>query len=589
MSQCFGTNNSCIGRNVSAFGSDIVNDIRNSICFGDKEIRTIFPNSFVCDLGREVVPFYNIYLSGVILNTSTGSNYITQEQANGIYQTLSGMGAYQLVSNMGDYLLRSGGNMVGSINMSGNAINTTQSTFTSGQLVSKNYVDTTVGNYLPLSGGTMTGALNLNNNQLTNVSKMTTSNGTFNVGYNNTDGYTSTNINVVCGNNNSITQNDQIIFGVGNSILSNETVVIGRRNQNISNPNGIVFGLNNSISAGSSNIIGSFNTIGNISNGYFTQCIGSNNISNGQYASCIGSDITNNTPNSLCLGNSAISTIFPNSLICDLGTSAKPYKDVYVSGEIKTAGLSKLDLQSINSFFIGIMFQHGSGLLTTMSNSLWTAAGSTSSAASTYATINNFTRQLCCGLWTFPTPADGQQCGYISTATTGIQVSTGFQFGLLSALGIADSAYNVNNCQNFWGLWNVSTAIPLAQTTQLSVQRNMICFGSNTTDANICIYTAGALNTVKQVDLGANFPSNRPSGAASTNFYRFSFYWDGTKIFYKAINTTSNITVQGSFTPLATDMPISSISLYPQCLRIMGSPNTTGQARLQVQRFGVFY
>ena len=248
-----------------------------------------------------------------------------------------------------------------------------------------------------------------------------------------------------------------------------------------------------------------------------------------------------------------------------------------------------LELQSINSFFMGIMFQNGSGLLTNMSNSLWTATGSSSSAASSYAVTNNFTRQLCCALWTTTALADGASCGYISTATTGIQVSIGFQFGLLSALGIADSAYNANNCQNFWGLWNVATGIVLNQSTQLSVQRNMICFGSNTTDANICIYTAGASSTVKQVDLGANFPANRPSGALSTNFYRFSFYWDGTKIYYKAINTTLNITVQGSFTPLTTDIPATTISLYPQCVRVMGTPQSNGQARLQVQRFGVFY
>ena len=110
-----------------------------------------------------------------------------------------------------------------------------------------------------------------------------------------------------------------------------------------------------------------------------------------------------------------------------------------------------------------------------------------------------------------------------------------------------------------------------------------------TTTCSTTTAGAGALNTVKQVDLGTNFPANRPSGALSTNFYRFSFYWDGTKIYYKAINTTLNITVQGSFTPLSTDIPVSTISLYPQCVRVMGTPQSNGQARLQVQRFGVFY
>lgn len=480
------------------------------------------------------------------------------------------------------YLQLTGGALTGQVS-------TNQTPTLSTQLVPKSYVDTTVGNYLLKSGGTMTGSINMGATQITNASKISTISGTFNIGFNNTNNYTSTDLNILCGNSNIINANENIIFGVSNSITSNQTNVVGRGNTNINTGLGNVFGFFNSVISTSANVIGYNNNVGGTTAGYYSNCIGVNNILNGLYASGIGSDITNNTPNSLCLGDNAISTIFPNSAVCDLGTSAKPYKDIYYSGEIKATGISKLDLQSINSFFIGIMFQNGSGLLTNISNSLWTAAGSSSSAASSYAVTNNFTRQLCCALWTTTALADGAQCGYVSTSLTGIQVSMGFQFGLLSALGIADSTYNANNCQNFWGLWNVATTIVLNQATQLSVQRNMICFGSNTTDANICIYTAGALSTVKQVDLGANFPANRPSGALSTNFYRFSFYWDGTKIYYKAINTTSNITVQGSFTPLSTDIPVSTISLYPQCVRVMGTPQSNGQARLQVQRFGVFY
>ena len=313
LSQCFGTNNTCVGRNASAFGSDIANDTRNSICLGDRQIATIFPNSLICDLGRDVVPFKNIYVSGSISNMSSGSNYITQEDANGIYQPLSGMGAYQLVSNMGLYQLVSG-----------------------------------MGAYLSKTGGTMTGTINLNNNQLTNVSKMTTSNGTFNVGYNNADSYISTTINIACGNNNSITNNDQIIFGANNSILSNQTLVVGRNNININTGLGNVIGRSNTVSAPAYvQCFGTSNTIG--SSGYYNVCIGSSNNCNAQYASCIGSDITNNTPNSLCLGNSAISTIFPNSLVCDLGTSTKPFKDIYYSGELIKES-SKLDLNYINSF-----------------------------------------------------------------------------------------------------------------------------------------------------------------------------------------------------------------------------------------------
>jgi hypothetical protein len=134
-----------------------------------------------------------------------------------------------------------------------------------------------------------------------------------------------------------------------------------------------------------------------------------------------------------------------------------------------------------------------------VSNSNWSALGSTATGASIYAITNNFTRQLCCANWTTSGLADGAVCGYVSNGTNGARVSTGFNFGLSAVLGISDTTYHSNNCQNFWGLWNIANAIPLTQTIQLSVQRNMICFGSDTNDPNICIYTAGPLSTVKQV------------------------------------------------------------------------------------------
>ena len=122
-----------------------------------------------------------------------------------------------------------------------------------------------------------------------------------------------------------------------------------------------------------------------------------------------------------------------------------------------------------------------------------------------------------------------------------------------------------------------------------SCTRNMVCFGSDTDDTNICIYTGGASSTVKQVDLGVSFPANRPAGSLSTDWFKFTIYWDTTKFFYKAVNTTTNVSVSGTFTALAADMPTTSIILFPQCVRVMGTPQTNGQARLQVQRFGVYY
>ena len=130
--------------------------------------------------------------------------------------------------------------------------------------------------------------------------------------------------------------------------------------------------------------------------------------------------------------------------------------------------------------------------------------GSTSSVASVFALTNNLTRQLCSADWSFPTPANGQICGYGSTLTTGVRVSTGYNFGLSVIFGYNDTNFS-SNCQNFFGLYNNYIPPALSSTTPLLAQLNFICFGASTGDSNLCIYTAGsgAGSLVRQVDLGA--------------------------------------------------------------------------------------
>jgi hypothetical protein len=261
-----------------------------------------------------------------------------------------------------------------------------------------------------------------------------------------------------------------------------------------------------------------------------------------------------------------------------------------LNGAITTNGASNIDIMSMDQPYIGIQYIHSSAVITTQSNSLWTAAGSTSAVTAPYSTANNVTRQLCSALWSFPTNADGQICGYGATLTSGAQVCTGFPFGLIFVGAIGDSGYNANNCQNVFGLWPSSTPPSLSQAIQLSVRLNHIVFGSNTTDPNICIYTAGPAGVSnKQVDLGSSFPANRPSANPSTDWLKLALWWDGsTTMYYKAVNETLNVTVTGSFVPTAGQIPIPTFTLYPQCCRVMGTPSTSGQCRLIVKRFGVF-
>ena len=262
-----------------------------------------------------------------------------------------------------------------------------------------------------------------------------------------------------------------------------------------------------------------------------------------------------------------------------------------LNGPITKNGASNIDIMSMDRPYFGIQYVHNSGSLSTQSNSLWTYAGSTTSTPAPYATTNNVTRQLGTALWSFPTPSDGQICGCCSSATTGAQVCTGFPFGLIFLGNIADTGHSANNCQNVFGLWSSATPASLNQSTQLSTRTNLIVFGSNTTDPNICIYTCGALaaNNSKHVDLGSSFPANRPSANASTDWLKLALWWDGaTTMYYKAVNETLNVTVTGSFNPTSAQIPIPTFTLYPQCCRIMGTPSASGQGKLIVKRFGVF-
>lgn len=287
-----------------------------------------------------------------------------------------------------------------------------------------------------------------------------------------------------------------------------------------------------------------------------------------------------------------VNTQFQGTITADsINTAGALSTSGLTTGAVVLTGLANMDVEVWSRPFIGLQFIHNNPSLTTLSNSPWTISGN-ALVVSPFATTDNRTRQLCCVITTPSGSANGTTTGITSTSLTGARVITAYSFGLVAAFGIADTGTTfLANCQNFVGLWNVAPAIILNQTTQLSDQRNMICFGSNTTDANLCIYTGGASSTVKQVDLGVYFPSGRLSAAVMADWFKLSLYWDGTTVYYRAINTlyptTALANISGSFTPLATDMPPTTTAMYPQILRIMGTPSGAAQGKLQIQRFGI--
>ena len=492
--------------------------------------------------------------------------------------------------------------------------------------------------YLPLTGGIMTGTLEIANgaNEVNipppqasgniiiggaTTPNITTTNNTFlgvgagasqTTGVSNTCiGYNAGYVNTAfsnssaLGNNSQITASNQVRLGNPSitEVITSGTYkgaafsITGSNEVNIPTPlasNNIIIGGNTipSITTTNNTFLGA-SAGGSQSSGYSNTCIGYNaGYTNTAFfnSSALGNNAQITVSNQVRLGNTSIDEVSTSGYYKGRGFAATGgTANTFLVGDGSFV-IQQLTQGYILANYVGLQYIHGSGINSNISNVSSSALGSTSSVGSTYALTNNFTRQLCAALWTTTGLADGQAVGYgVSTGASIVAVCSNFTFGLYFSLGIADTAYNANNCQNFWGLHNATTQIVLNQATQLSTRRNMICFGSDTDDPNICIYTAGLSTTVKQVDLGTSFPANRPSGAASTDIFKLALWWDKTTVYYKAFNETLNVTVHGSFTPNASDMPQTSISIYPQCVRVMGTPQSNGQAKLQVQRFGVYH
>jgi len=72
---CIGRNNTTSGAGCMAFGSDITNGTKNSLCIGTNNMLWIFPNSGSCALGHPGIhPFKELYIDGGIIRTSGTAN-----------------------------------------------------------------------------------------------------------------------------------------------------------------------------------------------------------------------------------------------------------------------------------------------------------------------------------------------------------------------------------------------------------------------------------------------------------------------------------------------------------------------------------
>lgn len=152
----------------------------------------------------------------------------------------------------------------------------------------------------------------------------------------------------------------------------------------------------------------------------------------------------------------------------------------------------------------------------------------------------------------------------------------GFRF--VSTFRVADTAYSAT-CQNFHGLIGTTAEIAVGTVSliQVSTLTNCIFVGNDGADANLQVMHNDASGTCTKIDLGANFPANRTSGAEMTTMYAIEIYNDvrATEVLYSVTNLETGNVAQGTIT---TNLPATTQGLAIQSARVMSTATTnTGQ------------
>lgn len=331
-----GATNSCLADNI-------VNNVGSSVT-GDVAVFSGSTGKVVSDTGivaANVVTNVGVSTAGHVAIFSDASGKIIQDG-----------GA------MSTYLPLAGGTMIGDIDMNGNNIANVNlmsgatNTFTVDNVVTNVGASTTghvatfsdvtgkiiqdggasLSSYLPLAGGTMTGDINMNGHGINNVTLIQTGTGNTLVG----DSATGSSLAVAIGRNAAAGTNQGTAVGAA-ATANALAVAVGSSS---------VCGSSNSVAIGdSASAASQFNiAIGqtaNASGGPAAIAIGSNTVASGNRSIAIGDGASNGTGHSILLGDSAIVNVRPNSAVCDLGTSADPFQNLW-SGNARTLGFPSM-------------------------------------------------------------------------------------------------------------------------------------------------------------------------------------------------------------------------------------------------------
>ena len=214
-----------------------------------------------------------------------------------------------------------------------------------------------------------------------------------------------------------------------------------------------------------------------------------------------------------------------------------------------------------------------------------TNAISGTQAARSVATTNYATRVIRMGI-TASVVATGRYSGMRGSALLWY-LTGGFRYQ--AEFNISDTAY-ASTCMNFWGLASSTSDLVIGGTSMVlpSTLTNIIAVASDSSDSNLQIMHNDGTGTATKIDLGANFPSNRTSGAASTTIYSITLYNPpaSSTVYYKVLNKETGNVAEGSLT---TNLPDSSTGLNYFGARTMGSGGgLTNSGQYDCYQLGVY-
>lgn len=168
--------------------------------------------------------------------------------------------------------------------------------------------------------------------------------------------------------------------------------------------------------------------------------------------------------------------------------------------------------------------------------------------------------------------------------------SYGCGFYFVCEYGIADSAY-APNTHNFVGLTATTSALAIGGSGNgqpSAITSPFIAMANDSTDANMQImYKSFSTGLTVKIDLGSNFPSNRPSGTYIPSMYKVEFYNDDSGIKYR-VTYYSNI---GRYVATGVITDISAYTLWTfQVGRSMGTQlgGVNGAGEFVLGRCGVY-